>query len=323
MSNWKNRRVFVTGISGFIGQAIAARLCLEGAYVVGLTRTKCGKPKSVWHNKLYNGDVTNHDLLRSIISYEEIDTIFHLAAYAIVRVSAKDPYTTYNVNVMGTAALLEAARIVGGVERIIVASSDKAYGDHDELPYKETHALQPKNTYDTSKACMDLIAQSYRHNYDMRIVVTRCSNVYGPGDRNISRIVPNTIRRALNGLAPLVYSDVECMEREFIYIDDVVDAYLRISNFADINWLKPAINIGGGGAIKIYDFVKIIADTVGIDKDPIVIQRDPRFKEIKKQYIDASYLESLGWKAKTGPYTGVKKSVEWYRNYLTMTGDIL
>ncbi|MHA2045892.1 MAG: NAD-dependent epimerase/dehydratase family protein [Candidatus Thorarchaeota archaeon] len=311
--NWKDKRVFITGITGFIGSKLASRLLAEGAYVVGLSRTI-----DAWKAKVYRGDITDFDLLKSIISGEEIDTVFHLAANAIVRVSAKDPTTAYKTNIMGTCMLLEAIRSVGQnkVKSIIVASSDKAYGDHEELPYLEDHALKPRNTYDTSKACMDLLAQSFRHNYRLPIIVTRCSNVYGPGDKNISRIVPNTIRRAIEGKPALIYSDVECMEREFIYIDDVVDAYMLLGADEIPLSLLPAVNVGGGGPTKILDLVTKINEQMGVEERPIVEQRDPEFKEIQSQYIDAAYLEELGWERKVDLDEGIKRSIKWYKWFL-------
>lgn len=314
------QNVLITGAGGFIGSQLALRLRSEGKNVIALVSNLHGHGVQ---EELFEvgcvmefGSITDHDKIRGLLSLHEIDTVFHLAAYSIVRLSARDPMSTYNVNVMGTVALLEACRTVGNVKKIIVASSDKAYGDHDKLPYTEKHPLQPLNTYDTSKACMDMISRSYAHNYGMPIVVTRCSNIYGPGDRNWSRIVPNTIRRVLNNQPPLLYSDVEEMEREFIFIGDVVDAYIRLGNTgAETN--GNAYNVGGTFPVHIGFLVDEILKVMGRqDLKPIIQQRESAFKEIKKQYIDAWELNRVtGWQALTTIKDGLTATVEWIKEH--------
>jgi len=320
---WKNKNVLITGINGFIGTALARRLLLEGANVSGLVKEISHAADILYHGncKLFTGDICDYTTLSEIISLQEIDVIFHFAAFAIVRSSSKDPMSTYRINVMGTVNVLEAARNVGRCKSIVVASSDKAYGDHEELPYTEDFALQPKNTYDTSKACMDMIARSYAHNYDMPICVTRCSNVYGPGDMSLSRIVPNTIKLILDGKGPMLYSDIESMEREFIYIDDVVEAYLKLgTGYCALKPIKApqgeAYNIGGTGPVKIYDLAAKISELMGSKKKPFVSRRDPLFKEIQRQYIDASKLLTIhAWKPQIDLDEGLKRTVEWYKSF--------
>lgn len=315
--HWRGRNVLITGVTGFIGSALAERLVKRGAIVSGLANDfKCVRRDSVVSSvRIMFGDVYDYEKMCELISSNEVDTIFHLAAYSIVRVAAHDPLSTYRVNVMGTAALLEAARNVGKVRQIIVASSDKAYGDHETLPYVESHPLQPRNTYDTSKACMDMIARTYATNYGMPVCVTRCSNVYGPGDRNLSRIVPNTIRRVLSGKCPQLYSDVETMEREFIFIDDVIDALEMLGSADPQDTREEAYNIGGTGPIKIRDFVEMIAKEADQNfcGEIEIVERDEVFREIRKQYIDASKLMcGFGWRPKTDVKVGLKKTVAWY-----------
>jgi len=309
--NWKDKNVLITGINGFIGSAVAYKLTTLGANVIGLVK-EVNKSTRFGGCTVLQGDICDPDVVRHAISYYEIDVIFHFAAYAIVRVAAKDPLSTYKVNIMGTVNLLEAARTIGKCTSIIVASSDKAYGDHDVLPYTENFALQPKNTYDTSKACMDMIARTYAYNYDMPIVVTRCSNVYGPGDSNLSRIVPNSVLRVLRGERAQVYSDVSDMTREFIYIEDVVDAYLGLAPVTT-DRKGEAYNIGGGGQTKIYDLVNKITKLAGGTEEPEVLTRDSVFKEIQHQYIDATKLyATTGWKPEVTLEEGLKKTIEWY-----------
>lgn len=315
---WKNKNVLVTGINGFVGSSVARNLISQGANVTGIV-----KDINAAHSDLLQrcniaiGDITSYNFLCNVISSNEIDVIYHLAAYSIVRISANDPLNTYNVNVMGTVNLLEAARNVGRCTNIVVASSDKAYGDHDILPYTEEFALQPKNTYDTSKACMDMISRSYAHNYNMPISVSRCSNIYGPGDMNLSRLIPNTIRLVLNNKRPMLYNDIENMEREFIFIDDVVWAYDLVGR--DPNALKGmAFNIGGTGPKKIRDVVDSICKLIGKpDIEMDIVKRDSAFKEISKQHIDATLLnKKTGWIPLVGLDNGLDLTIQWYKKLL-------
>lgn len=313
--NWKNKNVLVTGAGGFIGAAVAERLITEGANVTALLKSHAVKPMGLLGTTMFVGNVTDYKLMSDIISSQEIEYIFHFAANAIVRIGARDPMSTYDTNVMGTVAVLEAARNVGKtIKKILVASSDKAYGDHEVLPYTEEMALQPRNTYDTSKACADLVARSYAHNYSMPVVVTRCSNVYGPGDPNNSRIIPNSILRILNGEPPVLYSDVSVMEREFIYIDDVVEACLMLAS-SDVRSDGEAYNVGGTGAKSVEDVVKTILLLMGADDvDPIIVQRELVFKEIQRQYIDATKLVVMtGWHPKVSLVPGLKNTISWYK----------
>jgi CDP-glucose 4,6-dehydratase len=251
-----------------------------------------------------------------VISTHEVDYVFHLAANAIVKTSARDPMSTYRSNVMGTVSLLEAARNIGRCKKIVVASSDKAYGDHDVLPYTEGMALQPKNTYDTSKACADLIARTYAHNYDMPICVTRCSNVYGPGDPNMSRIIPNSINRVLHGQSPMLYSDVSSMQREFIYIDDVVNACVLLAQSGD-HTNGQAYNVGGTGVFAVSAIVDMILKTMKTEMKTTIVQREAIFKEIEKQCIDASKLSTdTGWKPLTSIEEGIAKTILFYRGVM-------
>lgn len=312
---WIGKNVLITGINGFLGSSVAKCLVDAGASVTGIVRSLNTNHEDVLSDcNIMLGNITDYNFLREVISANEIDVIFHFAANAIVRIAACDPFNAYDINVMGTVALLEAARNVGRCQAIVVASSDKAYGDHDQLPYLETHALQPNNTYDTSKACMDMISRSYAKNYNMPICVTRCSNIYGPGDYNFSRIIPNTIKKIIENQNPMLYSDIENMEREFIYVDDVVSACLLLAeNMETVR--GQAFNVGGTGPVKISWLVSMILDVMGKTGNPIdIVQRDPLFKEIGKQYIDASRLEdSVGWSPRVRLVDGLVKTIDWYR----------
>lgn len=308
----KGKNVLVTGAAGFIGGCLSEALLEMGANVTCLIRSMGTAPAGLVGATIFTGEVTDYKLMCDIISSQEIEYIFHLAANAIVRIAARDPMSTYNTNVMGTVALLEAARNVGRCKKIVVASSDKAYGDHEVLPYVETMALQPKNTYDTSKACADMIARTYAHNYSMPIVVTRCSNVYGPGDPNQSRIIPSSIVKVLNGEPPMLYSDVNVMEREFIYIDDVINACLALAESGpETN--GEAFNIGGTGAVAVSEVVSIILQLLKSDIQPNVVQREAAFKEIQRQYIDADKLtKATGWRSHVSLTEGLRKTIRSY-----------
>lgn len=314
---WRAKNVLVTGAGGFIGSQLAARLRSIGANVVaavgninkfaiGLSNIGC---------IVEDCDVTDPDKIRRLISLHDIDIVYHLAAFSIVRLAARDPVSTYNVNVMGTVNVLEACRSVGHVQKVVVASSDKAYGDHVELPYLESFSLQPKNTYDVSKACMDMISRSYAHNYGLPVVVTRCSNVYGPGDMNKSRIVPNTIDRVLHGEPPMLYADVQDMVREFVYVDDVVEAYVLLGESGEKTNGR-AFNIGGTQSLSVRDVVSTILNVMKRnDLVPIVKEREGTFKEIGRQYLDAWELEDkTGWEPTIGIREGLSRTVDWYRN---------
>jgi CDP-glucose 4,6-dehydratase len=321
--SWRGKNVLVTGINGLIGSNVARMLLYSGANVVGIVRDASHANSDLFrfpNLSLFPGNVTDYRFLREVISTKEVEYVYHFAAYSIVRISAHDPLNAFDVNVMGTVALLEAARNVGNCKRIVVASSDKAYGDHDELPYTENHALQPRNTYDASKACADIVARTFASNYGMPVVVTRCSNVYGPGDYNLSRIVPNTIRRLYNGERPLLYSDVEGMEREFIYVDDVVDAYDRLGRLESPE--HTAYNIGGLGPMRIRDLVSVICQKFGRpDVEPEIVQRDNVFREIQRQYIDSSRLaRETGWAPRFNVGDGIHNTILWYQDLYRSIG---
>lgn len=324
VESFKDKNILITGINGFVGSSLARFLVYLGANVTGLVHTRSKNHIPILDRcNIVEGDICDFDTVRETLSRFEIEYVFHFAAYAIVRVSSRDPVSAYRINVMGTVNLLEACRSVGTVKKIIVASSDKAYGDHENLPYTESHDLRPRNTYDTSKACMDMISRSYAHNYNMPIVVTRCSNIYGPGDMNTSRLIPNTIRRILHGYKPLVYSDVDSMEREFIYIDDVVLAYACLAEqpIDSVLFYGDAFNIGGTGVSKIHDVVALISKKMGGDGSVEVVSRDNVFKEIQSQWIDASKMkECFGWEAQTSLELGIEKTIEWYTNFFK-TGE--
>src|SRR5215831_662514 len=266
MSNsfWKNRNAFVTGATGFVGAHIARMLVEQGARVVCLQRD------SVRANSLdlfdlrrgvtvVNGSVEDYGLMERVVTEYEIEAVFHLAAQAIVGAANRSPLSTFEANVRGTYSLLEACRRGETVKCVVVASSDKAYGSHDQLPYSEGYPLLGLFPYDASKACADIIARSFAHTYQAPVVVSRFANIYGPGDMNLSRIIPGTIVSALRDEAPIIRSDGTPI-REFVYV--VARGYLllaeRIKEVAG-----EAFNFGAGESVRVLDLVKRIISLAG------------------------------------------------------------
>ena len=262
-------------------------------------------------------DLTDHDALVRVLNEHEVGEVFHLAAQTIVSTANRSPLATWEANVRGTWSLLEACRSLGTVRKIVVASSDKAYGDHVELPYREDFALQPRYPYDTSKACADLIARSYAHTYSLPIAVTRLANIYGPGDVNWSRLVPDTARALAAGERPVIRSD-GTPERDYLYVEDAVDAYLAIAASLD----RPAFhgrawNAGWGKPVKVVDLVRTLIEVSGVAVEPDLHGTGTPHGEIDRQYLDSSAIRAeLGWEPRWELAEGLRAAWEWYRRHL-------
>ncbi len=306
------KNILVTGANGFVGSALCDRLGGLNKTVVGLIRDRNYKSRrdTLDNISVVYGDMRDYDIVRYAVSKYEIDTIFHVGAITILKMATEDPMTCYQTNIMGTVNVLEAARECGHVNKIVVASSDKAYGVHENLPYKEDFALLASDPYSTSKSCTDLIAQSYAYTYDLNTSVVRSGNIFGPGDLNKSRIIPGSILRILEGERPVIYSGVGNYKREFMYIDDVLDAYMSVQ---DRGLKGEAYNVGGSGFQNIFDTVNIIIEEMGVDIEPQILEKD--FIEIKEQYLDQSKLEALGWKCKYDIRQGIRAAIPWYVDY--------
>lgn len=308
------KHVFISGINGFAGSALAKRLVetRPDVRVVGLVKDRNFKSRRDILDRcsIVYGDLCDINTVRYTLSRYEIDTVFHLAAVTILRQSVMDPVSCYNVNIMGTVNILEAARQVG-VRKVVSISSDKAYGTYENLPYVETMPVQASpDPYSTSKACMDLISQSYATTYGLDVSILRAGNKYGDGDLNLSRLIPRSILRCLEGKAPQLYSGVGQFKREFMYIEDVVDAYLAV---AERGTLGESYNVGGSGFQTVFDTVNKICKIVGFEGEPEIVDKD--FKEIKEQYLDPTKIERLGWKCNHTIDQGLEKTVEWYKKY--------
>jgi CDP-glucose 4,6-dehydratase len=321
-SFWKNRNAFVTGATGFVGAHIARMLVEQGARVVCLQRD------AVRANSLdlfdlrrrvtvVNGSVEDFALMERVVVEYEVEAVFHLAAQAIVGAANRSPLSTFEANIRGTYSLLEACRRNETVKRIVVASSDKAYGSHDRLPYREDDPLLGLFPYDASKACADIIARSFAHTYKTPVAVSRFANIYGPGDVNLSRIIPGTIVSALRDEAPIIRSDGTPI-REFVYVDDVARGYLLLAEKID-EAAGEAFNFGAGEPVQMLDLVKRIIKLAGKEGqvEPRVMLERKIEREIDAQYLSADKAEArLGWRAEVSLDEGLKRTIDWYRTHL-------
>jgi CDP-glucose 4,6-dehydratase len=318
---WTDRPVFVTGCSGMLGSWLTIALVEAGANVVGLIRDEV--PFSHLRRSGYReriavvrGDVTDYTHIERVLNEYEIDTVFHLAAQTIVTIANRAPLSTFEANVRGTWTILEAARRSPKIERVVVASSDKAYGVHEQLPYTEDAPLQGCYPYDVSKTCADLISRGYAISFGLPVAVTRCANLYGGGDLNWSRLFPGTIRSALRGERPIVRSD-GTMVRDYLYVRDAVSAYLMLAEqMEDPRILGEAFNFGMDNPKSVLEVVQtIIAVSDYPTLKPVVLDEAPN--EIQAQYLDSGKAQSvLGWTPQYTLEQGLRETMTWYREFL-------
>ena len=315
----------VTGAQGFVGSWLAERLLDLGHNVVALRRDV--DPASRFRSAgveerctVALADLIDHDGLVRVLNEHEVGEVFHLAAQTIVGTANRSPLGTWEANVRGTWCLLEACRTLGSVQRVVVASSDKAYGSHEELPYREDFPLDPDFPYDVSKACADLIARSYAATYGLRVAVTRLANVYGPGDLNWSRIVPDTARALARGERPVIRSD-GTPERDYLYVEDAVDAYLAVAASLDRPELGGrAWNAGWGVPVPVRDVVRTLIDVSGVGVDPDIRGEGTPSGEIDRQYLDSTAIrEQLGWEPRWELEEGLRAAWQWYERLLRST----
>lgn len=317
---WRDRPTLVTGATGLVGSWLTRRLVEAGADVVCLVRdwvpqSELMRSRVVEKVKTVRGDVADQDALERTLGEYEIDTVIHLAAQTIVSIANRNPISTFETNIKGTWALLEAARRSPAVKQIVVASSDKAYGDHDKLPYDEAAPLQGRHPYDVSKSCADLIAQSYAATYDSPVVVTRCGNFYGGGDLNWNRIVPGTIRSVMKGERPVIRSDGKYI-RDYFYVEDGAIAYMLLAEklAADRTLKGEAFNFSNELQVTVLDLVSAIMRSMGSNLEPDV--RNEAKNEIKHQWLSAAKARSrLQWAPTFNLEQGLQRSIAWYRNF--------
>jgi CDP-glucose 4,6-dehydratase len=323
---YDGKTALVTGAQGFIGSWLAGRLLDEGAKVVALRRDVPALSRFKLDGleercDVVQGDLDDYESLLRILNEHDVNLVFHLAAQTIVGTANRSPLSTFDTNVRGTYTLLEACRATGvvgnPVEAVVVASSDKAYGEHDELPYREGFPLQPSYPYDVSKACTDLIARSYAVSFELPVAVTRFANVYGGGDFNFSRIVPDTIRALIRGERPVIRSD-GTPERDYMYVEDAVDAYLAVAQSLERRELwGRAWNAGNGKPVAVRELVERLIKAAGSDVEPEVRGEGKPAGEIDRQWLDSSAIrEELGWRPRWQLDDGLAQTHGWYVQHL-------
>lgn len=318
---WKDRRVFVTGGTGLVGSWTVRALLERGAHVVGLVRdgvhgSELVRSGLIDRIDVVRGDVADQPLLERALAEYEIQTVIHLAAQTIVGIANRSPLSTFETNIKGTWCLLEAARRCGYNPQIVVASSDKAYGEQTQLPYTEDAPLQGRHPYDASKSCTDILALTYHHTYRLPVCVTRCGNFYGGGDLNWNRIVPGTVRSILRGQRPVIRSDGTFV-RDYFYVKDGAAAYLHL---AECMAHRPevighAFNFSTEIQVTALEMVQRILRLMGSCLTPDV--RGEATNEIKHQYLSAEKARRmLDWRPRYDLDEALAETIAWYEQHL-------
>ncbi|MGE6631673.1 GDP-mannose 4,6-dehydratase [Bacillus sp. NPDC077027] len=317
---WNGKNVFVTGCTGLLGSYLVKELVDQGANVTGLVRDQV--PRSNLYQgsqfqkiNVVHGSLEDMRVIERALGEYEIDTVFHLAAQAIVGVANRHPISTFEANILGTWNVLEACRQHPLIKRVIVASSDKAYGDQEQLPYDENMPLNGKHPYDVSKSCADLIAHTYYNTYGLPVCITRCGNLYGGGDLNFNRIIPQTIQLVLEGEAPEIRSDGTFI-RDYFYIEDAVKAYLLLAEKMEEKGLMgEAFNFSNEIQLTVLELVDKILKAMGSELKPRILNQGTH--EIKHQYLSAEKARKrLDWKPVYSIDEGLERTIEWYREFL-------
>lgn len=315
------RSVFVTGAYGLLGSWLVKALIEQGARTTVLKRDAVVRSALVVEGiertvNVVHGDICDADLIERAVGEYEVDTVFHLAAQTIVGIANTAPLSTFETNIRGTWTVLEACRHLG-VQRIVVAASDKAYGIHERLPYQEDFPLAPRYPYDVSKAATDMIARSYWHTFGLPVAVTRFANLYGGGDLNLSRLVPEAALAAIEGRRPVIRSD-GTLERDFLYVEDAVAAYLAICRLLDEGTgAGEAFNAGGDEPHSVLEVVELMCRVAGTGVEPDVRGTGTPPGEITRQWVDSTKLRQLsGWAPRVSLEEGLRRTIEWYREYV-------
>lgn len=318
----ERRHILVTGATGLVGSWLCRRLLAEGAQVIALVRdwdpqSEFIRSGDVKHCIVVSGQLEDYATLERAISVYGVDTVFHLGAQAIVGTALRSPLPTFESNIRGSYNLLEACRTHRDlVQRVVVASSDKAYGEARVLPYTEDMPLQGRHPYDVSKSCTDLIAQTYAETYGLPVAIARCGNIFGGADLNWSRIVPGTIRLGLQGKAPVLRSN-GTFTRDYLYVEDVVDAYLALAENVERDEVRgQAFNFSPEHQLSVLQITRLTLEAMGRpDLEPII--QDTARAEIKDQYLDAAKAKRiLGWSTHFTLQEAMERTVAWYRKFL-------
>lgn len=319
---WQDRPTLITGGTGLLGGWLVKDLVGLGADIVCLVRDWVPRSELVRSSlieqvKVVRGDIGDSALLERILGEYEVETVFHVAAQTIVGIANRNPISTFQANIAGTWSLLEACRRSSKVSGIVVASSDKAYGDQDRLPYDENAPLQGSHPYDVSKSCADLIAQSYFATYGTPVGITRCGNFYGGGDLNWNRIVPGTIRSILRGKNPVIRSDGRYV-RDYFYIEDGSAAYILLAEKLASNpeLRGEAFNFSNETPVSVHEIVERIIKLMGSDLKPVVLNEARN--EIREQYLSsAKARKELKWEPLVTLDEGLSRTISWYRDFLS------
>ncbi len=320
--DWTSRTALVTGATGIIGSWLVKELIGKGCKVVALMKdydqnSEFFQSKSHLTCTLVDGCLENYASIENSINQNEVNTVFHLGAQPLVNVAHRSPLPTFETNIRGTYNILEACRRLGPnlIDRVIIASSDKAYGTHSDLPYREDMELRGRHPYEVSKTCTDLLAQSYAFTYQLPLAIVRAGNVYGGGDLNWDRIVPGTIKSILKGQSPVIRSDGSFV-RDYLYVKDLAEGYVRVAEELGGSFQTgEAFNFGNEHPISVIELVKLIQSVTGsIELEPKIL--GTATGEIKSQYLSPAKSEKLlGWNPKHSLEEGLLETVTWYRNF--------
>lgn len=318
---WQDRNVLITGATGFVGTYLTDRLLLEGANVVTIMRDFLPLSPFIDSNvhldvTVVRGDLSNRELVERVISDYEIDSVFHLAASTVVSIANAAPYPTIENNIKSTLNVLEAVRTYGKVRHTVVASSDKAYGELDDRRmYVESDPVNGLHPYDCSKSCTDLLAQSYAATYNLPIAISRCGNIYGGGDMNYSRLIPNTIRRLLRGTIPVIHGTGN-ETRDYFYVEDAANAYVLLSEREAVG----PYNFSTGAELTVKRVIETICEIMRLPIRYDVLNNSDA--EICYQWLDSTKArDNLGWLPKFSFAEGLRRTVDWYKKRLAQDNE--
>lgn len=315
---WEGKNVLVTGAGGFKGSHLVKKLSEAGAYVVSLVRDF--DPKSYFETEnlgskstVVIGDLKDPVKMADILSKYDVCSIFHLGAQPLVTTALRNPKETLESNIMGTVNVIESARLYSNVSGIVVVTSDKAYGPCDNLPYKETERLQGRAPYDVSKSCADLIAQMYAKVYNTPLTIARCANVFGPGDLNRGRLIPDIMESVIKNKPLMIRSDGK-MVREYIYVDDSIDGYITLAENMD-KTRGEAFNIAGMGVMSVLEVVDRVSNALNMPVNYKVLNQAKA--EIPVQHLDGGKIKGLiGWEPKVQFEDAIRETFKWYQKFI-------
>ncbi|MDR6550713.1 GDP-mannose 4,6-dehydratase [Paenibacillus qinlingensis] len=324
---WKDRNVFITGCTGFLGRHLIKELIKSGAHITGLVRGNVqDSVTSTFQEELFSkinlvhGSLKDLSIIQEALENNRIDTVFHVAAQSIAGTANRNPIQTFETNIQGTWNVLESCR-QHPVKRIIIASSEKSYGEHASLPLDESFPLQGRHPYDVSKSCGDLITQAYFYTYQLPVCIARFGNVFGGGDLNFNRIIPHTISSVIHHVSPVIRSD-GTLVRDYLYVEDAVHAMMRLAEKMEESGITgEAFNFSNENPFSVSHVVTSILNGMDSDLQPIVL--NVASNETQRQYLSAQKArELLGWQPIFDWDTGLVRTIDWYKKYFTNLGDL-